>query len=144
MAMGAGDSRAGHVGLARTYAAVPESVAAIRAALAGLACAWGVPPRIVRAVLLAASEAATNVVLHAYRDSPDPGHIEVIGTLAAGELVVTVRDSGSGLRPRGDSPGLGLGLAVIAQQADRLDMRESPAGGVEMRMYFVLPPPLPG
>jgi serine/threonine-protein kinase RsbW len=141
--MGAGDPRAGHVALARTYAAVPESVAAIRAALARLVGAWGAPPHIVQAVVLAVSEAATNVVLHAYHGSPDPGDIEVTGTLTA-EIVVTVSDSGGGLRPRGDSPGLGLGLAVIAQQADRLDMLESPAGGVEMRMYFALRAAPPG
>ena len=29
---------------------------------------------------------------------------------AAGELVVTVRDHGSGIAPRVDSPGLGVGL----------------------------------
>lgn len=136
--MGAAGSGAGCLGLDQTYVAVPESVATIRAAVAGLASGWGAPPRVVQAVTLAASEAATNVVLHAYRDSGEPGHIEVIGTLAADELVVTVRDSGIGLRPHRDSPGLGLGLAIIAQQTDRLDLLDSPAGGVELRMYFAL------
>jgi anti-sigma regulatory factor (Ser/Thr protein kinase) len=140
-AMGAGDS--GARSLVLTYPAVPQSVAAIRAALARFARNSGAPSRIAEAVALAASEAATNVVIHAYRDSAEPGHIEVIGALAADELVITVRDAGGGLRPRSDSPGLGLGLAIIAQIADRLDLLDSPSGGLEVRMYFALPAPDP-
>jgi anti-sigma regulatory factor (Ser/Thr protein kinase) len=104
-AMGAGDS--GARSLVLTYPAVPQSVAAIRAALARFARNSGAPSRIAEAVALGASKAATNVVIHAYRDSAEPGHIEVIGALAADELVITVRDAGGGLRPRSDSPGLG-------------------------------------
>ena len=136
--MGAGDSGVGRAGLVRSYPAVRQSVAAIRADLARFASEWGAPSRIAEAAALAASEAATNVVMHAYRDSADPGQMEVTGALETDEMVITVRDAGTGLRPRIDSPGLGLGLAIIAKIVDRLDLRESPGGGVEVRMYFAL------
>jgi serine/threonine-protein kinase RsbW len=52
------------------------------------------------------------------------------------ELVVTVTDTGSGLTPRTDSPGLGLGLAVIAQITSDLRVEEPRGGGTRMRMVF--------
>jgi hypothetical protein len=57
-------------------------------------------------------------------------------------LVVDVADEGRGMVPRIDSPGLGLGLALIAQVADVLeilDQRERP--GVVVRMHFNLAGP---
>ena len=52
--------------LNKTYAAVPESVPEVRRAVGELAAAAGATPDQVQAVRLAASEAATNVVIHAY------------------------------------------------------------------------------
>ena len=98
----------------------------------------GVPRRTVDAVALAASEAATNVVVHAYREAGAPGQIEIAAALAADELWVIVTDAGAGLRPRPDSPGLGLGLAIIAQIADGVDLVKPAAGGLELRMRFAL------
>ena len=89
--------------------------------------------------MLAVSEAATNVVVHAYTGQELPGLIEVNATVAAGELWVIVTDTGLGLRPRLDSPGLGLGLAIIAQLADGVDLVRPGDGGVELRMRFALP-----
>ncbi len=134
----AADPRSSGAGSAQTYPAVAESAAAIRAAVVRFANDAGAPSRIAEAIALAASEAATNVVLHAYPDSAEPGLIELIGTRAGDELVVTVRDAGDGLTALSDSPGLGLGLAIIARIADRLDLLDSPTGGVEVRMYFAL------
>jgi serine/threonine-protein kinase RsbW len=48
---------------------------------------------------------------------------------------VTVADSGGGLVPRADSPGLGVGLPLIAQLADRLDVRSGDEG-TQIRMSF--------
>jgi anti-sigma regulatory factor (Ser/Thr protein kinase) len=82
------------------YPAVPESVSAVRTALERFARRYRLPPDTIDAVTLAASEAATNVVLHAYRDANAQGEIEVAAALAADELWVIVTDAGSGLRPR--------------------------------------------
>ena len=121
-----------------SYPARPDSVSAIRKALQSFARRCKVPQETVEAVALAASEAATNVVVHAYRDAEQPGQIDVAAALAADELWVIITDEGSGLRPRTDSPGLGLGLAIIAQMADGVDLVKPAAGGLELRMRFAV------
>ena len=47
-----------------------------------------------------------------------------------------MRDEGTGLAPRVDSPGLGLGLGLIAQVADSADVRAPETGGTEVVMRF--------
>ena len=137
--MTAGDHRdADRVGFAQAYPAVPESVSAIRRALARFASESGAPSRVGDAAALAVSEAATNVVVHAYRESAEQGRIEVTGALTSDELLVTVSDTGIGLRPYPDSPGLGLGLAIIAQTVDRVELLRPHTGGFELRMHFAL------
>jgi serine/threonine-protein kinase RsbW len=124
--------------LSANYAARPESVAAARAAVVEFAASSGASPAKLEAAALAVSEAATNVVVHAYRDAAEPGAIEVAAAKAGGELLVIVADDGSGLRPRRDSEGLGLGL--IARVSDGVDVVHRAAGGLELRMRFALPP----
>lgn len=121
-----------------SYPAVATSVGAVRSAVTKFARGVGLSAARVEAVELAASEAATNVVVHAYGDGNLPGTIEVTATVAADELWVIITDTGLGLRPRDDSPGLGLGLAIIAQLADGVDLVRPVAGGLELRMRFVL------
>jgi anti-sigma regulatory factor (Ser/Thr protein kinase) len=121
-----------------SYPARPDSVSAIRKALQRFARSAKIPRETTEAVTLAVSEAATNVVVHAYRDAEEPGEIEVAAALAADELWVIVTDRGSGMRPRTDSPGLGLGLAIIAQMADGVDLVKPAAGGLELRMRFTV------
>jgi serine/threonine-protein kinase RsbW len=126
--------------LSANYAARPESVAAARAAVVDFAARSGASAATLEAVALAVSEAATNVVVHAYRDTDEPGAIEVAAATAGGELWVIVADGGSGLRPRRDSKGLGLGLGLIAQVSDGVDLVHRAAGGLELRMRFELVP----
>jgi anti-sigma regulatory factor (Ser/Thr protein kinase) len=126
--------------LDRTFPAQPESVRALRNEVAKYARACGIAEPTVAAAALAASEAATNVIVHAYTEQSDTGAIEVVAALAGGELWVIVADTGSGLQPRRDSPGLGLGLAIIARVADGVDLVESSEGGLEVRMRFALEP----
>src|SRR4051794_34539161 len=64
------------------------------------------------AVGLAVTEAATNVVLHAYPDD-GAGDVRLVMCPEPSRLVVVVRDWGAGMRPRPDSPGLGVGLPTI-------------------------------
>ena len=98
----------------------------------------GLAPALIDDVELAASEAATNVVIHAYGDREVPGTIDVSATVVADELWVIITDVGLGLRPRPDSPGLGLGLAIIAQLADGVDLVRPAEGGLELRMRFAM------
>jgi anti-sigma regulatory factor (Ser/Thr protein kinase) len=77
-------------------------------------------------------------VLHAYRKLGRRGPVEVEARRPDGYLCVYVRDQGSGLRRRHDSPGLGLGLRLINQTAKELDVRSQPAGATELLMRFEL------
>jgi anti-sigma regulatory factor (Ser/Thr protein kinase) len=124
----------------QAYPALPESVAIVRAALVAFATRIGAPQATIAAVELAVSEAVTNVVVHAYRDAAELGVVEVAAAQASDELWVIVADAGSGLRPRPDSPGLGLGLALIAQVSDGVDLVQPVSGGLELRMRFVVDP----
>ena len=110
-------------------AAEPESPArvrqALREALAGVAVD-------IEAVELAVSEAVANVTVHAYRDARppggDPGRVRVSARIDGDELWVVVTDDGVGMSPRPDSPGLGLGLPLIAQLSDALEIEQRPTG----------------
>jgi anti-sigma regulatory factor (Ser/Thr protein kinase) len=87
-------------------------------------------------IALAVTEATTNVVLHAYRDRDEPGSVTIEARSNGDHLDLLVRDEGTGLTPRVDSPGLGLGLGLIAQVADSADVRAPESGGTEVLMRF--------
>jgi anti-sigma regulatory factor (Ser/Thr protein kinase) len=87
---------------------------------------------------LAVAEAATNVVVHAYREVAKPDLVHVEASVGDTELRVSVADTGRGLRARDDSPGLGLGLAIIGELADRVEMTRDAGGGLRVVMRFAL------
>lgn len=123
----------------QTYPAVVESVAAIRAAVTHFASQVGAPLSAIEALKLALSEAATNVVVHAYAGADQPGLIEVEATYSVGELCVSVADTGPGLQPGQDRPGLGLGLAIIGELADRVELLQGGDNGLRVVMRFAVP-----
>ena len=53
-------------------------------------------------------------------------------------LTVVIRDSGRGIVPRPDSPGLGLGLPLIATLAESLELGTDDVDHTEVRMTFRL------
>lgn len=116
--------------------AVPASVPTLRAAVADFAAAAGVTEPRLTAVKLAVSEAITNAVVHAYADAPAPGDVHVVTCMCDDTVYVTVSDDGTGMMPRLDSPGLGVGLPFIAESADTLDIGRADGGGTELRMSF--------
>lgn len=121
---------------AATYEATPQSVAVVRNQMAALARDCGLDERGVGDVKLAVSEAATNALIHGYRDGT--GSITVHAVIGDGELLISVRDQGNGMAPRPDSPGMGLGLPVIANVANRLEIVDEQPG-TELRMAFACP-----
>lgn len=123
-------------GLSVTYEAKPSSVAAARRALAEFARNAGASEEQVDGVRLAASEAVTNAVLHAYGGGP--GEIQVTAALAERELWILVADEGGGMQPRADRPGLGLGLVLISQVCDDMAIVPRSSGGTEVRILFSL------
>jgi anti-sigma regulatory factor (Ser/Thr protein kinase) len=119
-----------------TYPSTPSGVGAMRRDVAAFADRAGMGDDGVGDVQLAVSEAATNAVVHAYRQSE--GHLRVHARIEATELIVVVVDSGSGLAPRPDSPGLGLGMPLMASVTTRFSV-VSQGSGTEVHMAFALP-----
>jgi serine/threonine-protein kinase RsbW len=88
-------------------------------------------------IKLAVTEACTNVVVHAYPDREGPMEISASIDGTAG-LVLVVRDEGNGIVPRPDSPGLGLGLPLIATLSDSVELGRDRSEHTEVRMTFDL------
>ena len=122
------------------YPARADAVPVARNAATGCVRELGVEESLTRAVALAVTEACTNVVLHAYREHEEPGEMVVSIEKPEHFIRVTVRDDGVGLGPRPDSPGLGMGLALISQFTDSLELRSRQDGGAEVSMRFDLTP----
>jgi anti-anti-sigma factor len=120
------------------YPAEPASVSELRHAISDYALQAGADEEVVSAVGLAVSGAATNAIVHAYVDASTPGTLAVEAGIEGEELWVSVSDSGRGMRPRPDSPGLGLGLPLIAQMTTGFEVHERDAGGTEVQMRFAL------
>ena len=114
--------------LARRFPAQPDQVRLARREVAAYAREHGaVDPD---GIALAVSEAVTNAVVHAYVDAPQPGDVEVIAELHLGNgLEIQVCDDGRGMMPRLDSPGLGVGLPIVAKLSERFRSRRGPPAG---------------
>jgi len=121
---------------AATYEATPECISVVRNQMAALARECGMGATAVADVKLAVSEAATNALVHGYRNGR--GMIRIEAQIGDGELLIVVCDNGLGMSPRTDSPGLGLGLPVIAAVADRVEVVDG-APGTQLRMTFDCP-----
>jgi serine/threonine-protein kinase RsbW len=120
----------------------PENVAIARQALAGLCEALDTDPKVLADVKLAVTEACTNAVVHAYVNGAfdDEAVFEVEAQPHESELLVVVRDFGRGMAPRAESPGLGLGLPLIAALTRTVQIRGGVdhRGGTEVVMTFGL------
>jgi anti-sigma regulatory factor (Ser/Thr protein kinase) len=68
-----------------------------------------------------------NVVVHAYHDRRT-GTILLSADLGGTALVVAVSDDGTGMRREDDSPGAGMGLGLIANVSDSLEVHSGLAG----------------
>jgi serine/threonine-protein kinase RsbW len=114
-----------------------ENVAIVRHAIGALGEAIEIDAQTLSDIRLAVTEACTNVVVHAYPDGRE-GPLEVMATLGGEELTVVVRDEGKGIAARTDSPGLGLGLPLIASLAERVELGHDERARTEVRMTFSL------
>ena len=118
--------------------AVAENVAAIRHAVVDLAKRCGADEAVCVDIALSVGEACANVVVHAYPPG-DIGPLIVHAEVTDPRIVISVLDQGQGMTPRPDSPGLGLGLPLIANLSDALEIHDGPDGvGTELLMTFAL------
>ena len=72
-------------------------------------------------IALVMTEAAGNAVQHAYPARP-PGLLFIDATVIDRDLLLRVCDSGRGMGPRVDAPGLGIGLSLMIRLADGLEI----------------------
>jgi serine/threonine-protein kinase RsbW len=132
----------GRVELQLSVPATADNVPLLRHAMAGFLEGQSVTGETAADVLLAVTEACTNVVQHAYPSDPDSvdRHIELAAECMDSILEVAVRDLGLGFAPRVDSPGLGLGLPVIAALTQTVEIRPLTPHGTEVVMTFAVDP----
>jgi serine/threonine-protein kinase RsbW/stage II sporulation protein AB (anti-sigma F factor) len=119
-----------------TFPATASGVGAMRRDVAAFAGRAGMSVDGIGDIQLAVSEAGTNAVIHAYRERT--GSLHVRAHVAGPELIVVVGDTGSGLAPRDDSPGLGLGMPLMASVTSHFHV-VSQGAGTEVHMAFTLP-----
>ena len=126
------------VQLDAVYPARSPAIGRIRHDVIAAAKSCGAPESTLPQIKLAVSEAATNVVLHAYRDGLPTGDVRVLLRHVDGCLDVSIRDDGVGMSPRNDSPGAGFGLGLMAHAADRCVITSTPGAGTDVLLRFAL------
>jgi serine/threonine-protein kinase RsbW len=117
------------------WPALPDTVPVARHAVVDYLREVLTPDPPLADIGLALSEAVTNAVNHAYCDR-EPGRVRVQVEVLPEELELVVEDDGRGMLPRPDSPGLGLGLPLMATITDRFDTHTEPDGGTRVCMWF--------
>jgi len=89
-------------------------------------------------VLLSVSEACTNAVVHAYRDTP--GEVDMEAWIEGSRLHVVVRDAGVGPDAPTARRGQGYGMLLIKAHVVDLQVRDRNPG-TEVAMTFDLSQP---
>lgn len=119
-------------------AARAENVALVRHALAGAAESLGMTEEVLADLKTVVTEACMNVVVHAYGDETGP--MEVQAWAEGGDFVVTVRDFGSGIRPRAeaDHTSLKLGISLIAAMTSDFEISGGSGRGTTIKMHLSL------
>ena len=112
------------------------AVPVLRNAVCAFATAAGIGEPTLGNLRLSLSEAISNEVIHSYRDDPAPGAVSVLATVDAAEVRAVVSDTGMGFVPRLDSPGLGVGLVLIASTATSFAIRDGVPSGTDVHMAF--------
>jgi serine/threonine-protein kinase RsbW len=115
----------------------PESIGPLRRAVVRFAAGNGASVCERDDIALAVTEALGNAVLHAYVGHDHPGAVAVDAWMHERSLEVVVCDEGNGMLSRSDSPGMGIGLALIDRIAEELRFEEM-RPGVRVRMTFAI------
>jgi serine/threonine-protein kinase RsbW len=112
----------------------PENLSLVRGMLGGLAELLAMDAELLDDLKTAISEAANNVVMHAYPGSRGPLTI----SLYIGEdgLEVAVCDEGGGFSELAEQEDPGVGIAVMQALAQRVEFRPHEPSGTEVWMLF--------
>jgi serine/threonine-protein kinase RsbW len=114
----------------------PETLTLVRAMLGGVAEELALDPELLDDLKTAVSEAANNVVMHAYGNESGPLWVSLFAT--ADGIEVVVRDRGKGipsLTPADDRL-QGVGIPIVRALAQQTAFRALPEGGTEVWMQF--------
>jgi serine/threonine-protein kinase RsbW len=127
--------------LSLRLAAEPQNVRQARDEAACYAEGLGLGPAGVEDLKTIVSEACSNIVRHAYPEDAVERPMEVEMEKTDGELTVTVRDCGTGIRPpTGVRPSsLRLGFILMGSLADYLQLRTGRGHGTELLLKVPLP-----
>lgn len=121
---------------------LPSSVTLIRSVIGTLARNLGFDRRLLDDLRTAVSEAANNVVLHAYRERTGPLMFSM--ALKGDQIEAVVRDRGCGMRHVSLADrGLGMGVVVISALADHAEFQSDELSGTMVRMTFKRPSTVP-
>ncbi|MDX6680150.1 MAG: serine/threonine-protein kinase RsbW [Solirubrobacteraceae bacterium] len=118
-----------------TLPAHRDSLCLLRHVVRGFRDAYAIAPATMDDIVLAVSEAATNVVVHAY--GPRSGTMTIAARSEGRLLHVLVRDHGCGIAPPAETPRLGHGLALMHHVAESVEFVGTPAG-TDVLMTFLL------
>src|SRR3954449_8482219 len=110
-----------------TFPAEVSHVTAARHAVGGYAEDNGVPGSCVRCLKQALTEAVTNAVLHGFA-AADCGTVTVNLVIEPATLALRVTDEGRGMDRPPEAPGLGLGMLLMREMADRMTVEAAPTG----------------
>lgn len=126
--------------LSLKLAAEPQNVRQARDEAATYAEGLGLTSPGVEDLKTIISEACSNIVRHAYPEDAEERPMEVEMKKADGELMVTVRDSGTGIRPpTGARPSsLRLGFILMGSLADFMQLRTGKGRGTELLLKVPL------
>jgi serine/threonine-protein kinase RsbW len=91
-------------------------------------------------ITLAVSEAATNVVRHAYPGNGSTATFRIRADVDEGQVRLTLEDDGVGLGAISTDPGLGIGIPLLGRLATGVTLVSAPERpvGCEVRMWFAL------
>ena len=118
---------------------MPDAAMASRHAITEFARDNGAVGQTLTDIALAVSEAVSNVIIHAYRDLPQPGVVSVEGE-REGDAAArrrARRRAGDRAAPRQPRPRL-RPLPDHSPVHAALEIRTRPEGGAELRMIFDL------
>ncbi len=114
----------------------PENLSLVRGMLGGLAELLVMDVELLDDIKTAVSEAANNVVVHAYEGEPGPLKICMYVTDVG--LEVAINDEGIGMPDLAEvsERGQGVGIPVMQALADRTEFRSLEPRGTEVRLLF--------
>ncbi|MGY1737254.1 SpoIIE family protein phosphatase [Geodermatophilus sp. SYSU D00684] len=123
--------------------AEPVRLPVVRRAVRRWAPTAGLQPDAIEDLLLALGEATGNAVEHAYRDAGVPGRMLVgLDLGSAGDVAVSVTDTGTWRPPPSDPGFRGRGLQIVAALTGDVDLSPGPAG-TTLRFVFTPVAPVP-